>query len=92
MKRVEACLELPAKIAVAEREERRVRVVEEVLPVDHVVAANPDDGANARNVSVEDTPADRMGLDIGEATQRIYGEIISSAQTIIWNGPMTLTA
>jgi 3-phosphoglycerate kinase len=58
------------------------------LPVDHVVAANPDDGANAKNISVEATPADLMGLDIGEATQKAYSEIIASAQTIIWNGPM----
>jgi phosphoglycerate kinase len=58
------------------------------LPVDHVVAANPDDGANAKTVSVEATPADKMGLDIGEASQKAFGETIASAQTIIWNGPM----
>jgi len=58
------------------------------LPVDHVVAANPDDGANAKNVSVEATPADLMGLDIGEATRKAYAEVIASAQTVIWNGPM----
>jgi phosphoglycerate kinase len=58
------------------------------LPVDHLVAANPDDGANAENVSVEATPADKMGLDIGEATRKAYGDIIASAQTIIWNGPV----
>jgi phosphoglycerate kinase len=58
------------------------------LPVDHVVAAGPDDGANAENVGVEATPADKMGLDIGEATRKAYGDIIASAQTIIWNGPM----
>jgi phosphoglycerate kinase len=58
------------------------------LPVDHVVAAGPDDGANAKNVSVEATPADKMGLDIGEATRKAYGDIIASAKTVIWNGPM----
>lgn len=59
-----------------------------LLPVDHLVACNPDDGANARNVSVNDTPADLMGLDIGAETQRIYAETIAGAKTIIWNGPM----
>ncbi len=59
-----------------------------LLPVDHLVASNPDDGANARNVSVNDTPADLMGLDIGAETQRIYAETIAGARTIIWNGPM----
>src|SRR6185312_14245371 len=66
----------------------KARGVNLQLPVDHVVAAGPDDGANAENVSVEATPADKMGLDIGEATQKDYGDIIASAQTIIWNGPM----
>ncbi len=58
------------------------------LPVDHVVAANPDDGSNAINIGVQNTPADKMGLDIGEATTKAYSDIIASAQTIIWNGPM----
>lgn len=66
------------------------RGVKLVLPTDHVVAANPDDGANAKTVGVESTPADLMGLDIGAATQATYSEIIASAQTIIWNGPMGL--
>jgi len=69
----------------AKARERRVNLQ---LPVDHVVASNPDDGANAKNVGVGATPADKMGLDIGEATRKAYGEVIASAQTIIWNGPM----
>jgi phosphoglycerate kinase len=58
------------------------------LPIDHVVASGPDDGANAKTVAVDATPADKMGLDIGEATRKAFGETIASAQTIIWNGPM----
>jgi 3-phosphoglycerate kinase len=58
------------------------------LPVDHVVAANPDDGAHAMTVGVDATPVNLMGLDIGGATQKAYSEIIARAQTIIWNGPM----
>jgi phosphoglycerate kinase len=64
------------------------RGVNLLLPVDHMVAANPDGGANAKNVSVEATPANLMGLDIGVETRKAYAEIIASAQTIIWNGPM----
>src|SRR5262249_38787819 len=66
-------------------EERGVNLL---LPVDHVVAANPDDGANAKNVAVDATPANLMGLDIGAESQRIYAGIVASAKTIIWNGPM----
>ncbi len=66
----------------------KAKNVKLLLPTDHVVAANPDDGANAKNVGVDATPADLMGLDIGTATQAAYSEIIGAAQTIIWNGPM----
>lgn len=58
------------------------------LPVDHVIANSPNDGAGAKTVSVDATPAAMMGLDVGAATQKAYARIIASAQTIIWNGPM----
>lgn len=64
------------------------RGVKLLLPLDHVVAAGPDDGANARNVSVDETPAELMGLDIGAATRSLYAETIAAARTVIWNGPM----
>ncbi|MFN7827887.1 MAG: phosphoglycerate kinase [Acidobacteriota bacterium] len=76
--------DLAASLEVAAKEKN----VKLLLPVDHQVAANPDDGANARNVDVTATPADLMGLDIGAATASLYAEVIGSAQTIIWNGPM----
>ncbi|HEX4946732.1 MAG TPA: phosphoglycerate kinase [Blastocatellia bacterium] len=60
------------------------------LPSDHVIAANPDDGANAKMVGIDATPADAMGLDIGAATQADYAAIIKAAKTVIWNGPMGL--
>lgn len=60
------------------------------LPSDHVIAANPDDGANAQTVGIADTPADAMGLDIGATTQADYAAIIKGAKTVIWNGPMGL--
>ncbi len=60
------------------------------LPSDHVIAANPNDGANAVTVAVNATPDDKMGLDIGAATQADYAAIIKSAKTVIWNGPMGL--
>ena len=60
------------------------------LPSDHVIAANPGDGANAVTVAVNATPDDKMGLDIGAATQADYAAIIKSAKTVIWNGPMGL--
>jgi len=66
----------------------RERNVDLRLPVDHVVASGPNDGTRAQTISVITTPPDLMGLDIGEKTQEQYGDVIASAQTIIWNGPM----
>jgi phosphoglycerate kinase len=57
-----------------------------VLPVDHVVAAEVKEGAEHETVSK--IPAGKMGLDIGEKTIAEYSEIVRSAKTIIWNGPM----
>jgi phosphoglycerate kinase len=57
------------------------------LPVDHVVAASLD-SAEATVTSVQSTPPDRMGLDIGPETVRRYSDIIRQAKTIVWNGPM----
>jgi phosphoglycerate kinase len=57
-----------------------------VLPADHVVAA--EFKAGAENQNVEEIPADKMGLDIGEKTIEEYTKIIQGAKTIIWNGPM----
>jgi phosphoglycerate kinase len=57
------------------------------LPVDHVVAAGLD-SPEFDVVPVEQTPDDRMGLDIGPETVLRYSQIIRRAKTIVWNGPM----
>jgi phosphoglycerate kinase len=59
------------------------------LPVDHVVAPKLEAGAPAETLGVDD-PAigDRMGLDIGPRTIAKYREILATARTVTWNGPM----
>jgi phosphoglycerate kinase len=57
------------------------------LPVDHVVASGLD-STDTQVTSVEKTPADRMGLDIGPQTIKKYSDIVRQAKTIVWNGPM----
>lgn len=71
-------------------EKARQLNVKLLLPTDHVVAQGPDDGAHASNISVDQTAAGEMGLDIGTETRRAYAEAILPARTIIWNGPMGL--
>jgi phosphoglycerate kinase len=58
------------------------------LPSDFVVAKSPDDGANAKTVSIQAIPADAMALDIGPRTVEQFGRLLSNAKTIFWNGPM----
>ncbi|MBI2149966.1 MAG: phosphoglycerate kinase [Acidobacteria bacterium] len=73
-----------AKELLAKASQKRVSIE---LPLDHVVAAALD-STNSEITSVRETPADRMGLDIGPETIRKYSEIIRQAKTIVWNGPM----
>lgn len=62
--------------------------VELLLPVDVVVANEISEDAETRVVSVDDIPADAMGLDIGPETAKIYADAISKANCVFWNGPM----
>jgi phosphoglycerate kinase len=57
-----------------------------ILPVDHVVAAELKLGVDTK--LVERIPDGLMGLDIGPKTVEAYTQVISSAKTVIWNGPM----
>ncbi|MGB9611684.1 MAG: phosphoglycerate kinase [Bryobacteraceae bacterium] len=57
-----------------------------LLPVDHVVVEVLEQ--NAPSEVVEEIPEGRMGVDIGPKTREKYAEVIRTAKTIIWNGPM----
>src|SRR5262249_46466608 len=81
----------PDKIGLAGKlmDEAKSRNVKLLLPVDHVVAENPDVNALVKNVGVgQQIPDNLMGLDIGPATIEEFSEEISRARTIVWNGPM----
>jgi len=59
-----------------------------LIPVDHITADKFS--ADAKPVVTEDQNIKDgyMGLDIGPKTQEIYKGAISTAKTIVWNGPM----
>ena len=63
-----------------------------LLPVDAVVAASFPDPIDAEipveNVSVDAIPNDKMGLDIGVESAKLYAEAVKNAKTVVWNGPM----
>lgn len=59
-----------------------------VLPTDVIVARKMESGTETRAVSVTAIPEGWMALDIGPETVARYRAILSSARTILWNGPM----
>jgi phosphoglycerate kinase len=59
-----------------------------VLPVDVVVADAMEENVETETVGVEEIPPEKMGLDIGPRTVDLFGDHISGAKTIFWNGPM----
>ncbi len=57
-----------------------------LLPSDHVVAKEVKGPDLAE--TVDNIPADRMGLDIGPRTAAQYATELSTAKLVLWNGPM----
>lgn len=62
------------------------------LPIDTVIAKdfpNPIDAPiEVCTVDSDKIPADMQGLDIGEKTRALYADVIKSAKSVVWNGPM----
>jgi phosphoglycerate kinase len=70
-------------------EHAKARGVVLQLPVDHVVADKIDAAAKTEVLKVGDAAiGDRMGLDIGPDSARLYAGLLADAKTVVWNGPM----
>jgi phosphoglycerate kinase len=61
-----------------------------VLPLDHVVAAEPKAGSPKSDTPDQVIPDDLMGLDIGPKTRDLFRQHIRGAKTVLWNGPVGL--
>ena len=59
-----------------------------VLPVDSVVATEISNDVPFETVDIMAIPDDKMGVDIGEGTVKLFNEALKDAKTVIWNGPM----
>src|SRR5258706_3847143 len=85
--------------ALAAEEKAKKLKVNFQLPVDTIIATPVDTGklnkkgkpvydlTNIRTVR-DDIPDDAEGFSIGPETAANYAKIISSAKTVLWNGPM----
>ena len=88
-----------AKSALEKAAAKKVRFL---LPVDDVVATPVKtdkldkkgkpiiEWQNPRTSADLNCPDDAAGLDIGPATVKAYADVLATAKTILWNGPMGL--
>ncbi|MDB9307364.1 phosphoglycerate kinase [Aphanizomenon sp. CS-733/32] len=74
-----------AKSLEAKAKERGVALL---LPTDIVSADKFAPDANATTVSIDNIPADGMGLDIGPDSVKVFQAALADCKTVIWNGPM----
>ena len=58
------------------------------LPTDIVVAPTFSSDATPTLVSVDEIPANQMGLDIGPESAALFAREIEKCATVFWNGPM----
>lgn len=79
----ESMVEAQALLAAAE-----ANGVHVYLPKDVVVAGEATSDTQMAVAPVDAVPPGKMALDIGPLTRRQYAEIIGSAGTVIWNGPL----
>lgn len=56
------------------------------LPQDHIIST--EFGGKPKSCDKIDIPEGHMGLDIGPKTLSAYSEILETAKTVLWNGPM----
>lgn len=66
----------------------RERGVEIVLPTDIVAATEVSAGADHTVVPSGAIPGDRIGVDIGPESARLFAERLADCRTVFWNGPM----
>lgn len=69
--------------------EGRMYNVQILLPIDHVIADTPVNGARTRHVdNKQGIPPGFMGVDIGKLTLELFKQALQKSRTIFWNGPL----
>lgn len=77
------------KLDIAEMLVNREDFAESVLlPIDHVVGRAFDADTESAIVNERSIPEGWQGLDIGPKTVAGFGEVIKTAGTVVWNGPL----
>ena len=69
-------------------EEAKKLGVKFYLLVDVIAAQEFNSESIAKETTIQEIPADWMGLDIGPASSILFEQVLEDANTILWNGPM----
>lgn len=72
-----------AKKVLEKAESKGVRVA---LPIDHLVTENIESADNLKTVA--QIPVGWFAVDIGPKTAENFKKVLSTAKTIVWNGPL----
>jgi len=59
-----------------------------LLPEDVIVAEEFKNESPSEAVSVDNIPVNKMGLDIGPESVKLFSDELLKSKTIVWNGPM----
>ena len=59
-----------------------------LLPTDAIVAPTIDKPQQSRNVARDRITPDQAMFDIGPESARAFADVIRTARTVVWNGPM----
>ncbi len=74
-----------AKELLAKAESKGVKLL---LPVDTTCGKEFDENTEILVVKSNEIPDDWEGFDIGPASVELYKEVLSTAKTVLWNGPV----
>ncbi|MBP3502284.1 MAG: phosphoglycerate kinase [Clostridia bacterium] len=72
-------------------EKAKQKGVKFLLPVDTKLGKEFKPDTESKTVNYKEIPDGWMGLDIGAETIKEYKEVLQSAKTIMWNGPLGLS-
>lgn len=69
-------------------EKAKEKGVNLLLPVDNIVGREFSPDTESMLVDSDNIPEGWMGLDVGPKSVALFSEAVSSARTVVWNGPV----
>ncbi|MGM9820453.1 MAG: phosphoglycerate kinase [Candidatus Onthomorpha sp.] len=82
------CEDDKLQVALDLQEEAKKENINLYLPVDILAGDSFSNDCNIKYFPEIDIPNEWEGMDAGEKTRQIFGEVILKSKTILWNGPV----